>query len=527
MKMIWLIALREYAENVKTKGFWIGILLFPMILIAVFFFQTILAESAPTRHYILIDQSGRYAEAVETAIRLEHQRRILQEFVSYVAENRREANPEQTVTNAGAQIDQLIDDVDADEVAALEQWLENGGLNFALTMATPYLREGAPPFVTPREQFVPAPLPEGINIQASPQEIIAQLRPWLTGARQLVVNGAGSNLFAVILIPAGVDETIQRPGTTPMAINQNSSGMQYWASNLTDVRLPNAIERSINSTLRNNEFAMRGVDAQIIRDVQRTRLPVARLDPTAKEGQEAVSIADTFRQWAPVGFVYLMFVSLMQSVQYLLSNTIEEKSNRIIEVLLASVTPLELMMGKLLGIGISGITTIIAWLSSFTLFILFYPSAQTAMLGQFFDVLLSSDLIPYFVFYYLAGYALYAGIFLAIGSLCNTLKEAQSLMMPMMMILMVPLVTMTFIAQDPNGPVARIMSWIPLFTPFTMMNRAAAEPPMMDVIGTTIVLILTIALVLWLSGKIFRQGVLRTGQPPRIVEIVRMLRNRH
>lgn len=527
MKMIWLIALREYAENVKTKGFWIGILLFPMILIAVFVFQTVLAESAPTRHYILIDQSGRYAEAVELAIRQDHQRRILQEFVAYVVENRKDSNPEVTAANADAQIDQLISDVSADEVAALDQWLENGGLNFALTLATPNLREDAPPFVAPREQFIPAPLPDGIDPQDEPQRIIEQLRPWLTGARQLVVDGVNSNLFAVILIPARVDETIQRPGIAPMAVNQNSNGMQYWASNLTDVRLPNAIENTINSTLRNNEFARRGVDAQIVREVQRTRLPVSRLDPTAEQGQEAVSVADTIRQWAPVGFVYLMFVSLMQSVQYLLSNTIEEKSNRIIEVLLASVTPLELMMGKLLGIGISGITTILAWLATFLLFIMFYPSTQTEMLGQLFNVMLSSDLIPYFVFYYLAGYALYAGIFLAIGSLCNTLKEAQSLMMPMMMILMVPLVTMTFIAQDPNGPMARIMSWIPLFTPFTMMNRAAAEPPMLDIVGTTIVLVLSIALVLWLSGKIFRQGVLRTGQPPRVVEIVRMLRHRH
>jgi ABC-2 type transport system permease protein len=533
MKMIWLIAAREYAENVKTKGFWIGILLFPMILVAVFFFQSMLAESAPTRHYILIDQSGQYAPAVEAAIRQEHQRRILQEFVAYVIENRKEANPEQTVANADAQIDQLIDDVDAGEVAALDQWLDSGGLNFALTLATPYLREDAPPFVEPREQFIQAPLPEGVDASASAEAIIEQMRPWLSGGRQLRVDASdgsdedGSDLFALILIPAQVNNSIVRPSATPLAANQSAAGIQYWARNLTDVRLPNAIERSINSTIRNNEFAARGVDADIVREVQRTRLPVSRLDPSAEQGQEVVSVADQFRQWAPVGFVYLIFVSLMQSVQYLLSNTIEEKSNRIIEVLLASVTPLELMMGKLLGIGLSGITTIIAWLLSFLAFILFYPGNQAETLGQFLDVLLSSDLIPYFVFYYLAGYALYAGIFLAIGSLCNTLKEAQSLMMPMIMILMLPLATMTYIAQDPNGPVARIMSWIPLFTPFTMMNRAAAEPPLLDVIGTSVVLLLSIALVLWLSGKIFRQGVLRTGQPPRLVEIFRMLRHRH
>lgn len=530
MKMIWIISMREYVENVKTKGFWIGILLFPMILTGVVFFQSILNNSAPTRHYILIDQSGKYAEAVEAAIRQEQQRRVLQDFAAYVVANRRESDLERTsadaTLNSDAQIDQLIDNVDVDEVAALDQWLDSGGLNFALTLASPYLREDAPPFVPPREQFVQAPLPPGIDPNAPAIELVEQLRPWLTGERQLQSSEGRDNLFALILVPAEVDSTIARPGSTTMASVHTEHGIQYWASNLTDTRLPNAIERSVNSTIRNNEFTSRGVDANIVRDVQRTRMPVSRLDPLKAEGQESVSVADTFRQWAPVGFVYLMFVSLMQSVQYLLSNTIEEKSNRIIEVLLASVTPLELMMGKLLGIGLSGVTTIVAWLLTFGAFILFYPGVQTEVLKQFFEVLLSSELIPYFVFYYLAGYALYAGIFLAIGSLCNTLKEAQSLMMPMMMVLIVPLVTMTFIAQDPNGPVARIMSWIPLFTPFTMMNRAATQPPLIDSIGTTILLLLSIALVLWLSGKIFRQGVLRTGQPPRLSEILRMLRHR-
>jgi ABC-2 type transport system permease protein len=220
-----------------------------------------------------------------------------------------------------------------------------------------------------------------------------------------------------------------------------------------------------------------------------------------------------------------MFISLIQSLQYLLSNTIEEKANRIIEVLLASVTPSELMMGKLLGIGMSGITTIAAWIISFLLFITFYQSTETELIGQIIEVLFSSELIPWFVFYYIAGYALYSGIFLAIGSLCNTLKEAQSLMTPMMMILVVPLVTMSFIAQDPNGTVARIMSWIPLFTPFAMMNRAAAQPPLIDIVGTTLLLLASVALVLWLSGKIFRQGVLRTGQPPRVLELLRMMRS--
>ena len=139
-------------------------------------------------------------------------------------------------------------------------------------------------------------------------------------------------------------------------------------------------------------------------------------------------------------------------------------------------------------------------------------------------MILSSELIPWFVFYYFAGYALYSGVFLAIGSLCNTLKEAQAMMMPMIMIQIIPLAMMVFVVRDTNNTIVRAMSWFPLFTPYLMMNRAAADPPLIDVVGTTIVLLLSIAFVLWLSGKVFRMGVLRTGQPPRLIELLRMMR---
>lgn len=528
MRVTLLIASREYLENVKTKGFWIGVLLVPIVFFIIFHVSSRLATATPTRYYLLIDQSGQYAESVEIAIRREHQRRVMQDFMRYLQENRLDQPDNSFSREPATQLDQLIDDFGNDEVATLDEWLSNGGLNFALQMSRASLRPDAPAFSEPRPQFIAAPMPAGLDINAPAQTIVETLRPYLNGERRLQVDGERVSLFALILIPADVSTDIVRPATLQGVITDTSGprGVQYWAGNLTDTRLSNAIQTSINNAIRQQEYTNRGIDITDVRDVQRTRLPVSRLDPGKAAGSEAVSLADTFRQWAPMGFVYLIFISLMQSVQYLLSNTIEEKSNRIIEVLLASVTPGELMMGKLLGIGATGITTILAWIVSFFVFIQLYQTVETAMIVQVLDVLLSSDLIPYFVFYYLCCYALYAGIFLAIGSLCNTLKEAQSLMMPLMMVLVIPILTMSFIAQDPNGTLARTMSWIPLFTPFTMMNRAAAQPPMFDVVGTTVLLIMTTVAVLWLSGRVFRQGILRTGQPPRVIELWRMMRRR-
>lgn len=528
MRVTLLIASREYLENVKTKGFWLGVLLVPVIFFGIFYLSSSLATATPTRYFVLVDQSGQYESAVDAAIQREHQRRVMQDFMAYLQENRKQTAGSTLPQTSNSRLNELIDDFGNDEVSALDGWVESGGLNMALQMARPYLREDAPSFEEPRPQFIQAEIPSSIDATASPAQIVEAMRPYLSDERRLTVNGESVPLFALVLIPEDVNADIVRPDTlqTLMTDDNAPRGVQYWTANLTDTRLSNAIQTSLNDAIRQQEYDNRGINIQQVRAVQRTRMPVSQLDPNKAEGEEAVSFADTFRQWAPMGFVYLIFISLMQSVQYLLSNTIEEKSNRIIEVLLASVTPSELMMGKLLGIGATGITTIAAWIVSFFVFLQVYQSVETAMIAEILTVLMNSELLPYFVFYYLCCYALYAGIFLAIGSLCNTLKEAQSLIMPLMLILVVPVLTMSFVAQDPNGAMARIMSWIPLFTPFTMMNRAAAQPPMVDVVGTTIVLLICIVAVLWLSGRIFRQGILRTGQPPRIVELWRMLKRR-
>jgi len=91
------------------------------------------------------------------------------------------------------------------------------------------------------------------------------------------------------------------------------------------------------------------------------------------------------------------------------------------------------------------------------------------------------------------------------------------------MMMMVPLMTMTFIPKDPNGVLARVLSWIPIYTPFIMMNRAMADPPLFDLIGTLILLLLASATALWMAAKVFRIGILRTGQPPKLVEMLRWL----
>ena len=354
------------------------------------------------------------------------------------------------------------------------------------------------------------------------------------------VDGKPVQLFAALIIPAEVDEHFDplpegetessgvigdvADGIRALTGANQPPPVQYWSGNLADSDLFERLRGNLDRELRQSQFVKRGIDVGLVAGVQRMALPIKKLDPDKETGKEEVSQADVLRENAPIGFVYILWISIMQVASMLLNNTIEEKSNRIIEVLLSSVTAWELMAGKLLGIAAIGLTMLLTWIASAAAMLWYWASPEAEAITNLASVIFDSTLLPAFVFYFLLGYFMYASIFLAIGSICNTIKEAQNFMGPVMMIMIVPILTMAFIPKDPHGTLATVLSWIPLYTPFVMMNRAAADPPAFDLYGTAIMLVFANIAMLWLCGRIFRTGILRTGQPPRFKELLGWLR---
>ncbi|NBP24247.1 MAG: ABC transporter permease [Proteobacteria bacterium] len=235
--------------------------------------------------------------------------------------------------------------------------------------------------------------------------------------------------------------------------------------------------------------------------------------------------------------MYLLWIAVFGVSQMLLNSLIEERSNRILEVLMSSVTPLELMAGKLVGVAAVGTVMALAWIGSLVLvtFWMIHTSGAAALAPdsmvtrlpiELATLLGDSWLLPAFGLYFLLGYLFYAGVILALGSTCNDLKEAQNFTGVIALLMMVPLVSITFIPKDPNGPVATVLSWIPPYTPFVMMNRVAAHPPMLEVIGTLVLLVVSDIVVLWACARIFRIAVLRTGQPASLAQLLRWVLGR-
>ena len=544
MRAIFMIALREYAENAKTKGFWIGLFLFPIIIFASIFVQRILEDSTPTRHFVLVDQSGIYGTEIRDDIDRAYRFEVvgaLNEYVNDYAVTPPEPVKIDLETTPAIDMEEMQQRMESYMGPEMGAMLDEQGIDSMLElMSAPFdgLVEDRPEFEMPRPAFLEVPLPIELDADASIQQLSEDLRPYLRGEKTIRVDGEEVSLFACVLLPRDIQDSVQRPGL--MADLQRAQDMQptdevegppvrkggqYWGSNLADSDLKNRIQRSINRTLQRSELEARGLDVDAVAEVNDTTLKLAALDPKKEAGKEEVSTADQIRQWAPVGFVYLLWIGIFTISQMLLNNTVEEKSNRIIEVLLSSVTAGELMMGKLAGIAGIGLTMIGVWMGSLVAILSLSAGPEAEFPTMLLDVLLGSGLIYWFVLYFCLGYLLYAGIFLAIGSLCNTIKDAQNLMGPVMLVMMVPIITMMFIPKDPNGTLATILSWIPLYTPFTMMNRAAADPPMFDKIGTLILLVVFTLFTLVMVGRVFRAGILRTGQPPKFRELLAWMKS--
>lgn len=507
MRNAFLVALREYVENAKTKGFWIGIFMLPIVLFLSFQVPMLLEKKgAPIRHFVLLDYSGEFKNIIERALEQQHQRTVLTALNEYASEH-------------GVKLPPELQQFRSESPEQVEEFVRMGGREYYLRVLRSHLPANSAPFEEPRRLYRQVELP--FEKPADAEEAAQKLRGALLGNQTFEHSGVRVGIDVAVIIPVDVTKQITAPGKPP----KDTGGVQYWSRNLADRSLRSYVENAINQEIRQREYARRGLDQKAFAEVENTRVQIVELNPKKEQGQERVGKAEMLTQWAPVGFVYLLWVALFSISQMLLTNTIEEKSNRIIEVLLSSVTPAEFVLGKLAGIAAVGLTMVFAWLGSFLGLLIWKASGpQSEVAAQFVSLLQGSHLLGAFVIYFVFGYLLYAGIILAIGSVCNTLKEAQNYMGVITMLMMVPLLTMMFIPKDPNGTVATVLSWIPIYTPFIMMNRAAADPPLFDVVGTMVMLILFTAFVLWGAVRIFRVAILRSGQPPKVIEIIRWLR---
>jgi len=222
------------------------------------------------------------------------------------------------------------------------------------------------------------------------------------------------------------------------------------------------------------------------------------------------------RMVTPGFFVMMLFLGIFISSQSMLTSVIEEKNTRVIEVLLSAMTPFQLMAGKVLGLVSLGLTVIFVWCGGA------FIAAVIAGLGNYVDL---SDL-HIFLLYFLLGFFLISSMYAAIGAACNTIQEAQSLMTPLMLLVMTPMFLVAPIINSPNGTIATVGSMFPLTSFLVMPIRMAADPDIsrLQIWGSLAILTASVPAVMWIASRIFRIGILMYGKPPSIRELARWVR---
>jgi len=276
------------------------------------------------------------------------------------------------------------------------------------------------------------------------------------------------------------------------------------------------VENLFRRAVTNRRCEVRGLSQELLSELRNVPVEQVELGSGPAEQRVQSQSEKAAQMMIPFFFVFLIFMGIVGMGQHILSAVIEEKNSRVIEVLLAALSPFELMAGKILGLAGIGLTVMSLWAGA----------AYIAASWQGVNIDVSARLLAYFVLYYILGFLLFSSILAGIGSVCNTIKETQSLMMPIMMVFMLPMLAWFNLAQNPDGMLARVSSFFPPLTPMVMVLRlsAGSDPPMIEILGSLAVLAAGALALMWAAAKIFRTGILMYGKRPGLGEVLRWLR---
>jgi ABC-2 type transport system permease protein len=456
MRRVWLVAQREFLAAVMNKGFVIGLLLMPaMVAVLIMVMPRLMSNqgSQIRGEVAVIDPTGQVFEGLQAGLTAEAITRRRTEGARRALEN----TPAPVRTVAGESSD-----------AAIERAM------------------GAPPRLTVVQRTATA-------------DILSEKR-WLTDP---VAEASPRHLALVVIHPDAITRDAAKP---------NYGGYDLYIPANTDERVETTIFDAMREALVTARVRAHNLDRAQVEAVMRVRRAPSVTVTAGTERQTNVG----FNRFLPFIFAGLLVFGIMIGGQTLLTQVIEEKSSRVVEVLLSAVSPLELMAGKILGQMAVSMLVLAFYVAMGLLLLMSF-----AMLG-----LIEPLLIVYLVVFFLVGYLVFASVFAAVGAAVNEMREAQSLMTPVMLALMAPWFFATPIGSNPDSPFSVAMSLIPPVNTFAMMIRiSSTTPPPFWQIGLSVIIGVASAVgAMWFAAKIFKVGLLMHGKPPSLGTLIRWAR---
>jgi ABC-2 type transport system permease protein len=331
-------------------------------------------------------------------------------------------------------------------------------------------------------------------------ERTAQIRQELAGK---IIN---SEIDAYLIIPENVDD----PDST----------FEFRSRKAGDFITNDTFKDALNDAVRSQRLADANISEQQLGQLSApVNLDVKGVNERGEEKDSSGVMVASFI----IGL--MIYITLAIYGQAIMGAVVEEKETRIAEILFSSARPFELMMGKLVGVGLAGLTQLAIWILSAA--VLIGIVATQAGLGELISAVptISPVMIVYFLIFFLLGFFLYASIFALIGSMVTTVQEGGQFAFPPIMILLIGFYFSFAVIRDPNSSLSFWVSIAPFFAPITMPVRILAETPPVWQIGLSIVInAIAIAGLVWLASRVYRVGMLMYGKRATIPEVWKWVR---
>lgn len=326
------------------------------------------------------------------------------------------------------------------------------------------------------------------------------------------------------------------------SISQVANSIQFFSQESPGMVTIGSLESILEKKLQREKMLQMNIDLDKLQKAK-VKVDIQMSNFTGKKSSKMINGIKIGIGMA-AGYLIMMFILIYGAM--VMRSVIEEKTSRIIEVIISSVKPFQLMLGKIIGTAAAGLTQFLIW--AIVMFLIFIVSSlvfgvemsTTSMSAQQMEQLAQNDaqfmlteilnlplfsMFIYFILYFLLGYLLYSSIYAAIGAAVDNETDTQQFMLPVMLPLMIGVyVGFATVINDPHGTVATVFSMIPFTSPIVMLMRIPFGVPWWQIAISLIILFITFLAVVWLASKIYRIGILMYGKKVNYKEIYKWLK---
>jgi ABC-2 type transport system permease protein len=504
MRQIWLIAWRGFVQHATSRAFLFGLLLLPLYMVIGGILPTasqsqLAALGGPIRHFAVIDKTGVMIPAIDAALDRDITERGLFALAHYTKENA----DEERLREGNPALARLLLDGDVDSARSVSEVDAKGGIIQVFLELRPFLKPNAPQFHEPHRRFFRIDPPADV---AAADDVVAAATPYLQ-AEKLVTGDFGPvQLWAVLVIPKGFID--------------GSETADYLTDDTDRIGLREFLRVPLDQELKRIK-AGPYVPKDAIEGVVGAAGTIKTTDP-APETLGALSNIKQFTVISAIAVYLLLFMAVFMTANMVVMALVEEKSNRVAELLLSCVRAETLMAGKLFTGLLLAILLVGVWMASAIASIdTLFPTARVIVDTLIENVSTMEKAAQIFIFFALA-YLTIATFFLAAGSAATSITDAQAIVAPATMITLPIFMLPIAVAYDPAGLLARVASYLPFFAPFTMMVRSLSSPDGIDILGALVVSLLTLWWMVRLVARVFRSNLLR---PDSSVSFIAFLRD--